>query len=113
MSRRDTTGILASVPLETTIKVDRALRDRIKAAARAERLTPARFLDVLLEEHEAQRWAEAAAAELAAAPVEAARDARALDATLADGLRDEPPYPREPGDCEPLEDDAAPDRTGR
>ena len=117
MDTANTERILLRMPLETTIKVDRDLRDRINAAARAQRMTPARFLDVLLEDHEAQRWAEAAVAELAAAPAEVRaeelRAARSMDATLADGLGAEPPYPREPGDWEPLGEDAAPGDGGR
>ena len=98
MSRLDTAGVLASVPLETTIKVDRALRDRINAAAREQRMTPAHLLAILLDGYERQRWVEAAVAEMnAATPAVAdayAREVETMDGSLADGLEDEPPYPK-------------------
>ena len=79
MSVENTLGILESMPLETTIKVSRDLRDRINAAARDERVTPSSFLEVLVAAYELERLMEAAAAEMAAA---------------SDDDWDEPPYPK-------------------
>jgi len=81
MSRLDTAGILASVPLETTIKVDRALRDRINAAAREQRMTPAGLVAILLDGYERQRWVALAVAEMNAGPAD----------------EEEPPYPMPEG----------------
>lgn len=104
MSRPDTLGILSGVPLETTIKVDRDLRDRINAAAREQRMTPARFLAILLDEYLSERWARQAIAEMSAASpdVRAAyrREVESMDGSLTDGLEGEPPYPIDPADVE-------------
>lgn len=98
MDTANTERILPRMPLETTIKVDRELRDRINAAAREQRMTPARLLTILIDEYERQRWVEAAVAEMnAAAPAVAeayAREVETMDGSLADGLEDEPPYPK-------------------
>lgn len=98
MDTANTERILPRMPLETTIKVDRALRDRINAAAREQRMTPAHLLAILLDGYERQRWVEAAVAEMnAATPAVAdayAREVETMDGSLADGLEDEPPYPK-------------------
>lgn len=92
-----TAGILVAMAMDTTIKVDRALRDRLNAAAREQGMTPARLLDILLAEYERQRWVEGAVAEMNAAPPEVwadyLREVESMDDSLMDGLEDEPPYP--------------------
>ena len=97
MAHSDTLGILESMPLETTIKVSRDLRDRINAAAKEQRMTPSSFLEVLVGAYERDRWIEAAVAEMNASPPEVwedyMRDVRSMDSSLTDGLEDEPPYP--------------------
>jgi len=97
MDRPDTAGILKPMPLETTIKVDRDLRDRLNAAAREQRMTPSQLIGILLGEYERQRWVEAAVAEMRAAPKEVwdeyRREVESMDDSLMDGLEDEPPYP--------------------
>ncbi|MFM7248157.1 MAG: hypothetical protein ACKO2Y_11915 [Actinomycetota bacterium] len=82
MDTANTERILSRVPLETTIKVNRELRERINAAAREQRMTPARFLGVLVGEYERQRWVALAVAEMNAAP---------------DDDDEEPPYPMPEG----------------
>ena len=98
MARADTEGILAPMALETTIKVDRALRDRINAAAKEQRMTPSQLIEILLGEYEQQRWVEAAVGEMNAAPPEVwedyLREVRSMDGSLMDGLENEPPYPK-------------------
>lgn len=97
MALPDTLGILAGMPLETTIKVSRELRDRINAAAKEHRVTPSRFLDALVARYEREQWIEAAVAEMNASPPEVweeyMREVRSMDGSLMDGLEDEPPYP--------------------
>ena len=98
MGQLHTVGILDGMPLETTIKIDRELRDRLNAAAKQQRMTPSQLIEVLLGEYEQQRWVEAAVAEMRAAPQEVwdeyLREAESMDGSLMDGLEDEPPYPK-------------------
>ena len=97
MDPAHTLGILTSVALETTIKVDRDLRDRLNAAAREQRMTPSQLIGILLGEYERQRWVGAAVAEMNAAPPDVwdayLREVDALDGAVRDGLAEEPPYP--------------------
>jgi len=81
MDTVNTERILRRMPLETTIKVDRALRDRINLAAREQRMTPAHLLAILMDEYERQRWVALAVAEMNAEP----------------GDDEEPPYPMPEG----------------
>ena len=82
MDTANTERILSRMPLETTIKVDRALRDRINAAAREQRMTPAHLLAILMDEYERQRWVALAVAEMNAA---------------SGDDEEEPPYPMPEG----------------
>jgi hypothetical protein len=80
------------MPMDTTIKVSRPLRERIATAAKAESATINAFLDGLMAEYERdRRMAAAAAAMRGASPevlAEYRRESRAWDAADADGLGD-------------------------
>jgi len=85
MDTANTERVLPRLPLETTVKVDRELRDRINAAVREQRMTPARLLGVLVGEYARQRWVALAVAEMNAAPDD------------DDDDDEEPPYPMPEG----------------
>jgi hypothetical protein len=84
--------MLTGMPLETTIKVSKALRERISAAAKAESSTVNDFLSGLMADYErSQRMAAAALAMRSASPEvmeEYRREFRAWSGVDADGLRD-------------------------
>jgi predicted transcriptional regulator len=82
--------MLIGMPLETTIKVSKDLRERIATAARAESATINDFLGGLMAEYErSRRLAAAAHAMRSASPEvmeEYLREFREWDVTNADGL---------------------------
>ncbi len=82
--------MLLPMALDTTIKVERALRERIRTAAQAQNLTVNEFLTRLMKEHDRRdRMARAAAAMRAASPevLEAYREETKIwDRALGDGL---------------------------
>lgn len=99
MDTVNTERILSRMPLETTIKVDRALRDRINAAAREQRMTPAHLLAILMDGYERQRWVALAVAEMNAGPADAEEPPYPMPEGLIpfvhepDGAPDPDPYP--------------------
>ena len=64
-----TESMLLAMALDTTIKVERALRERIRTAAQAQNLTVNEFLTRLMKDYERRdRMARAAAAMKSASP---------------------------------------------
>ena len=90
MTTPATESMLLPMALDTTIKVERALRERIRTAAQAQNLTVNEFLTRLMKEHDRRdRMARAAAAMRAASPevLEAYREETKIwDRALGDGL---------------------------
>jgi predicted DNA-binding ribbon-helix-helix protein len=90
MTTSATESMLLAMALDTTIKVERALRERIRTAAQAQNLTVNEFLTRLMKEHDRRdRMARAAAAMRAASPevLEAYREETKIwDRALGDGL---------------------------
>lgn len=83
-----------SSPTHTTIKVTTQVRDELNKLAAAEGRTAGSMLEKLLEEHLWRIEVEAAKKAMREAPQEVwdeyMREFRAWDATLMDGLEDEP-----------------------
>jgi len=83
-----------STPTHTTIKVTTQVRDELNKLAAAEGRTAGSMLEKLLEEHLWRLEVEAAKKAMREAPQEVwdeyMREFRAWDATLMDGLEDEP-----------------------
>jgi len=83
-----------STPTHTTIKVTTQVRDELNKLAAAEGRTAGSMLEKLLEEHLWRIEVEAAKKAMREAPQEVwdeyMREFRAWDATLMDGLEDEP-----------------------
>jgi len=83
-----------SSPTHTTIKVTTQVRDELNKLAAAEGRTAGSMLEKLLEEHLWRLEVEAAKKAMREAPQEVwdeyMREFRAWDATLMDGLEDEP-----------------------
>lgn len=84
--------MLTDMPLETTIKVSKALRERITTAAKAESSTVNDFLSGLMAEYERSQRMAAAAIAMRTAPPEVMeeylREFRQWSTVDADGLRD-------------------------
>ena len=87
-----TESMLLAMALDTTIKVERALRERIRTAAQAQNLTVNEFLTRLMKDYERRdRMARAAAAMKSASPeVMAAyrEETKLWDVTSGDGLEE-------------------------
>ena len=83
-----------TAPTHTTIKVTTQVRDELNKLAAAEGRTAGNMLEKLLEEHLWRLEVEAAKKAMREAPQEVwdeyMREFRAWDATLMDGLEDEP-----------------------
>ena len=87
-----TESMLLAMALDTTIKVERALRERIRTAAQAQNLTVNEFLTRLMKDYERRdRMARAAAAMKSASPeVMAAysEETKLWDVTSGDDLEE-------------------------
>jgi len=72
----------------TTVKVTPSLRDRINGHAKTEHVTPASFLERLVEEYEKREWFASIKAAYEEEPITAEDQAETglWDVTLADGL---------------------------
>lgn len=79
--------MLVGMPLTTTIKVPRELRDRLSALARAQNTTLAGAITRILDEADEQSFWAAIRAENALLTAEQ-REERVSDATLTDDLAD-------------------------
>lgn len=90
MTPTATESMLLPMALDTTIKVERALRERIRTAAQAQNLTVNEFLTRLMKDYERRdRMARAAAAMKAASPEVLAayrEEMKIWDVTSGDGL---------------------------
>ena len=90
MTLAATESMLLPMALDTTIKVERALRERIRTAAQAQNLTVNEFLTRLMKDYERRdRMARAAAAMKAASPEVLAayrEEMKIWDVTSGDGL---------------------------
>jgi hypothetical protein len=95
----------------TTIKIDAGLRDRINGAAREQGVTAGSFVEQLFDRWVREQHYVAMREAMTRTPpglLESyQRETGEWEAaTAADGLADEPPYPRPPGDARPDDDDA-------
>ena len=72
----------------TTVKVTPTLRDRINGHAKASHVTPAGFLERLVEEYEKREWFASIKAAYEDQPITAEDQAETdlWDVTLADGI---------------------------
>lgn len=86
-------GMLLDMPLDTTIKVERILRERLRSAAKDRNMTINQFMDALLQEYESDQWAAKAVAQMNAASdevwAEYMAESAVWDITSSDGLEDE------------------------
>ncbi len=87
---RDIDSMLIDMPPDTTIKVERQLRERIRGAAQGKSMTINQFLETLMKDYERRdRMARAAEAMRSASPeVMAAyrEEMKIWDRALMDGL---------------------------
>ncbi len=82
----------------TSIRIDRATHERLRQIAAKEHSTLSGVITELLDRYEQEEFRKAVAASFARIRSDPAewddymREVRAWDATLMDGLEDEPPY---------------------
>ncbi len=85
--------MLLDMPLDTTIKVERILRERLRSAAKERNMTINQFMDALLHEYESDQWVAKAVAQMNAASdevwAEYMAESAVWDVTSSDGLEDE------------------------